>query len=75
MKTPAPQGAQNKRPGASARFVAGVVAPPDPGPFSLRWDLLIENVSWFSTQGWATPELEIEVEPSDRAGVALDRMG
>jgi hypothetical protein len=60
-------------PGQSARFVAAVVAPPDPGRFNLRWDLVVENVSWFSTQGWAAPELEIEVEPSARAEAAIDR--
>jgi len=50
------------RPGETSRLIACVRAPSDPGRYVLQWDLLIENVSWFSAQGWEGPEHDVRVQ-------------
>ncbi len=49
-------------PGESARMPASVLAPDEPGEYILRWDLVIENVAWFSSRGWQGPEARVRVE-------------
>jgi hypothetical protein len=40
---------------------AQVQSPTEPGQYILQWDLVIEQVGWFSIQGWQMPELAITV--------------
>lgn len=49
------------RPGQTTRVPARVLAPPEPGHYLLQWDLVVEFVSWFSSQGWEGPCVEVEV--------------
>ena len=49
------------RPGGTTRLIAQVLPPGEPGCFILQWDMVIEDVSWFSTQGWQGPSLEVRV--------------
>lgn len=49
------------RPGDTVKVIADVLAPWQSGQFFLQWDPLIENVTWFSTQGWRGPEIEVRV--------------
>jgi Glycosyl transferase family 2 len=50
------------RPGELTTIVAQVRPPAEPGRYILRWDLVIEHVSWFSAQGWRGPEHAVRVE-------------
>jgi hypothetical protein len=50
-------------PGEAVRFPAGLWTPADPGRYLLQWDLVSEEVSWFSRRG--VPPLEVEVEVAD----------
>jgi hypothetical protein len=49
-------------PGESVRMPASVLVPEEPGEYILRWDLIIENVAWFSSRGWRGPESRVRVE-------------
>jgi O-methyltransferase len=63
MRTDLPHTLQ---PGETTRFWATVFAPEEAGQFILRWDFVIELVSWFSAHGWQGPETEVRVvEPPD----------
>jgi uncharacterized coiled-coil protein SlyX len=33
--------------------------PNEPGWYRLKWDLVLENVGWFSQRGWSAPEQEV----------------
>ena len=59
------------RPGESTRIPVLIRAPVDPGCYVLQWDVLIEQVAWFSTRGWQTPRSSIRV--LDDASSALQR--
>jgi peptidoglycan hydrolase-like amidase len=48
-------------PGESIALSALVVAPAQPGAYLLQWDLLQENVAWFSTRGVPAPTLPVQV--------------
>lgn len=48
-------------PSEAACMPAPVLAPEEPGSYILQWDPVVENVAWFSTQGWTGPEVEIQV--------------
>ena len=49
-------------PGEATQVVAQVLAPAGPGTYRLQWDLVIEHVAWFSSQGWQGPEVMVRVE-------------
>lgn len=48
-------------PGASVRVIGSVQAPDKPGRYRLRWDLVRENVTWFSQRGNATADQTVDV--------------
>jgi hypothetical protein len=41
---------------------ADLQAPPNPGTYTLRWDMVHENVTWFSSQGARTGNQTVEVK-------------
>lgn len=49
-------------PGESVRMPVSLLAPEEPNEYILRWDLVIENVAWFSSHGWQGPEEKVRVE-------------
>lgn len=61
-------------PGATSDLMARVRAPAEEGIYWLQWDLVVENVTWFSQRGQAMPEQEVIVNPSLEGGptAALD---
>ena len=62
------------RPGDSFKVIADVLAPWQSGRYLLQWDPLIENVTWFSTQGWKGPEIEVCVTRATGDPDGLDRI-
>jgi len=42
---------------------ARVLAPPTPGRYTLRWDMVEEMVTWFSQQQAAVVDVPVEVQP------------
>jgi predicted O-methyltransferase YrrM len=62
------------RPGDAVNVIAQVLAPWQPGRYLLQWDPLIENVTWFSVQGWKGPEIEVQVVRATGDPDALDRI-
>jgi hypothetical protein len=48
-------------PGESVRIDAAVKAPPLRGTYDLEFDLVQEEVTWFSWQGGATARVPVEV--------------
>jgi hypothetical protein len=48
-------------PGGSLDVVARARAPADEGTYRLRWDLVQEDVAWFSDEGNVMPERMVEV--------------
>lgn len=59
VRTPLPR---TLRPGDTLKVIADVLAPWQSGQFVLQWDPLIEDVTWFSTQGWKGPEIGMRVD-------------
>lgn len=49
--------------GATIRVGMPLVAPKRPGRYRLEFDMVQENVDWFSTRGGATASVEVEVVP------------
>jgi hypothetical protein len=49
------------RPGQTARLSATLFAPRQPGRYFLQWDLVAEEVAWFSARGWRAPSVEVAV--------------
>jgi predicted O-methyltransferase YrrM/glycosyltransferase involved in cell wall biosynthesis len=62
------------RPGDTLKVIAHVLAPWQSGRYLLQWDPLIENVTWFSTQGWKGPETEVRVDRATGDPGCLDRI-
>jgi predicted O-methyltransferase YrrM len=62
------------RPGDRIKVIADVLAPWQSGRYRLHWDPLIENVTWFSTQGWKGPEIEVQVTRATGDPECLDRI-
>jgi hypothetical protein len=63
------------RPGNTRKVIADVLAPWQSGRYLLQFDPLIENVTWFSTQGWKGPEIDVQVvraagDPDGLDGIA-----
>lgn len=50
-------------PGQSTVIPSPVQPPAQSGRFRIRWDLVIENVAWFSDHGLSMPEADVLVEP------------
>ena len=48
-------------PGASVRVLGTVQAPEEAGRYRLRWDLVRENVTWFSERGNPTADQTVDV--------------
>jgi hypothetical protein len=66
-------------PEAKARVIAQVRAPAEPGIYTLQWDLVIENVAWFSDHGFNGPLHEVRIQPplppfSDSVADVADRV-
>lgn len=51
LRTPLPQ---SLVPGQGLTLDAQLQAPPSPGPYTLKWDMIREGEAWFSTQGAPT---------------------
>jgi predicted O-methyltransferase YrrM len=62
------------RPGDTIKVIADVLAPWQAGQYVLQWDPLIENVTWFSTQGWKGPEMDVRVARAEGDPDCLDRI-
>ena len=58
-------------PGETTRVAVWVQAPAEPGPYLLEWDLLIEQVAWFSARGWTGPVCRVCVQPSANDGAVV----
>jgi len=48
-------------PGEEVRVLAGLWTPPEPGRYTLRWELLCERVGWFSERGVDPLSVEVDV--------------
>ena len=46
-------------PGESVRFFATIACPSEVGEYILQWDLVIEDVAWFSERGWHAPTVAV----------------
>lgn len=53
-------------PGGQVVVAASVMAPREPGAYVLLWDLVQENVMWFSIRGAGTGRLPVEVTSPTR---------
>jgi hypothetical protein len=53
---------QDVPPGRETKLVATVRTPKAVGPYHLRWDLVQEDVTWFSERGNAMPEQSVSIE-------------
>jgi hypothetical protein len=49
------------QPGETIEMSARVEAPSELGDYLLQWDLLAEDVAWFTTRGWQGPEYLVRV--------------
>jgi glycosyltransferase involved in cell wall biosynthesis len=58
-------------PGETTRIAVWIQAPAKPGCYLLAWDLLIEQVAWFSARGWKGPVCQVSVQPSPTAGAGV----
>jgi hypothetical protein len=55
---------QDVSPGEQVTVDAFVLAPSQPGRYALQWDMVQEEVLWFSAQGDDTAEVPVEVRPA-----------
>ncbi len=69
QRTPLPA---DLAPGQSVQLQANVVAPSAQGTYTLRWDMVEEGVSWFSTQGVPTFAQTVVVGPAPFYGGSID---
>jgi hypothetical protein len=53
-------------PGETTTICAGLWTPYDPGTYLLQWDLLVDQVNWFSERGVAPHEVTVLVTDADR---------
>lgn len=60
-RTPLPR---DLAPGESAAIPAFVKVPPITGTMLLRWDLVQEDVTWFSERGSAVSDVKVQVKPA-----------
>ncbi len=62
---------QDVKPGDSVQLSARLRTPDFAGPYQLRWDMIHEQVTWFSTQG--DPGLLVQISVSDaKSTTAVD---
>lgn len=62
----------NVEPGAAVKLEPWIVAPGKPGNYILQWDMLEEEVAWFSVLGQNKGVVEVTVLPSANGEVAPD---
>jgi len=60
VRTPLPQ---DVTPGGAVTVPAKIVAPPRSGRYVLQWDLVQEDVTWFSLYGDRSVSQQVEVRP------------
>jgi len=60
VRTPLPE---DVPPGGAVTVAATIVAPPGSGRYVLRWDLVQEDVTWFSLYGDRSVSQQVEVRP------------
>jgi hypothetical protein len=53
-------------PQATVQVIAPLTAPPVPGIYELRWDVVHENVTWFGTKSGLYATSQVTVLPADR---------
>jgi O-antigen ligase len=54
-------------PGAAVKVEAWIVTPPTPGAYALQWDMLEQDMTWFSVLSPTKVNLKVEVVPSKSA--------
>ncbi len=54
----------NVPPGSEVELRAGVMAPDAPGAYRLRWDMVHEGVTWFTSQGDQGQIVSVTVQPA-----------
>lgn len=57
-------------PNETVSLNASLLAPPEPGEYVLRWDLVREELFWFSSQQPTAPAVRVQVEPNPAPQVA-----
>ena len=57
-------------PNGQANIMAKVKVPPVSGSYTLKWDLVQEGVTWFSSQGVPTQNKQVTVSPPSFASMA-----
>jgi hypothetical protein len=62
VRTPLPR---NIGPGETATIDAALQAPPGPGAYTLRWDLLEEGTGWFAARGATPLDVPVRVQSAD----------
>jgi predicted O-methyltransferase YrrM len=62
------------RPRDAIKVIAQVLAPWQSGRYLLQWDPLIENVTWFSTQGLKGPTSEVHVTRAAGEPACMDEI-
>ncbi len=67
-RTPLPH---DLAPGETATVAAFVKIPPVTGTMLLQWDLVQEDVTWFSERGSAVAEVKVQVTPAQQNHVAV----
>lgn len=67
-RTPLPH---DLTPGETATVAAFVKIPPVTGTLLLQWDLVQEDVTWFSERGGAVAEVNVQVTPALQNDVAV----
>ncbi|MBZ5497274.1 MAG: O-antigen ligase family protein [Acidobacteriia bacterium] len=60
-------------PGATVKVEPWIKAPERPGSYTLQWDMLQEDVAWFSVFGPGKAQMRVQVVPSPIARVLPDR--
>jgi hypothetical protein len=62
----------NAKPGTLLKFEPWIHAPGKPGIYTLQWDMLQENMTWFSVMGSSMSTMKVTVLPSATAKIADD---
>ena len=72
-RTPFPQVVE---PRTTVRFDADVIAPREPGEYTLVWDVVHETRAWLSTQGVEAPRTRVTVRgaPTGTVEARMDRL-
>jgi hypothetical protein len=62
----------NVEPGATLKFEPWIRAPGKPGKYTLQWDMVQENMTWFSVMGPSKSVVEVTVLPSATGEIVPD---